>query len=432
VNENQETRFLFLSQLLRRGVRDSEGNFIGRIHDLSALVGEIYPIIHTVLIRCGRLRRYFLVAQWKDVSIPNQPNLTEVALKVPRSSLVPTPVPLDNEFFLRKELLDNQIVDTRGRKVIRVNDVSLMLTNDEMRVVHVDVGMRGFFRSLGWGRLVDWIVKFFFPRARYFTRDHFISWKFVQPVSVGSLKRGLLKLSVTIKKISRLHPADLAEIMQDLDSNQRSALFQSFDLETAAGTLGESGPKLQRSLLETVGAEKAAHILEEMPRDKAADLLADLPEEEASEILTKMDQKKAREVSELLSYAEDSAGGLMTTEFISTAGDILVKDMMEKMRGELSTAETIHYIFVIGEGGILRGVITLKNLLLARPEQRIDEIMSEEPVSIHPEETVTRMIELFTKYKLHTLPVVDSEGRIKGIVTMDDIIAFAYGKKEST
>jgi len=431
MNEKQEVHFLFLSQVLGRKVRDSEGKAFGRVHDLSAVMGEIYPVVQSLVIRSRGWRRPLLVAPCKDVEILCLPQKSDIVLKVSRTALSSPPPPSENEFLLRKELLDNQIVDTRGRKVVRVNDVHLMLNNGEVRIVHVDVGMRGLFRSLGWERIVDWLVRFFSPRARYLTQEHFVSWKYVQPVSASTLKRGLLKLSVTQRKLTHLHPADFAEIMNDLDTQQRSALFQSFDIGTAADTLSESHPRVQRDLLDTVGAEKAADILEEMPPDKAADLLADLPSEEASELLTKMKHDEAKEVSELLSYPEDTAGGLMTTEFIASSRESVVKDLMEKIRGG-ARAETVYYIFVTEGDNYLVGVVTLKDLLLSHSEQRVGEIMVENPVSIHPDEGIKGMIELFTKYKLLALPVVDAEGRIKGIVTMDDIMAHVVGQKRKT
>lgn len=432
MNQGHEAQFLFLSQILRRRVRDSEGKVVGYVRDLSALSGEIYPVTHAFLIVRGLMRKTRLSVPWEDVDLSSVTMSADILLKTPTQTLSPPLAPLENEFFLRKELLDNQVVDTRGRKVVRVNDVHLMLNNGEMRVVHVDVGMRGIFRSMGWEMAVDALVRFFSPHARYLTREHFVSWKYVQPMSVGSLKRGLLKLNVTMKKLSRLHPADLAEIMQDLDRHQRSALFQSFDIETAAEALSESHPRMQRHLLETVGTEKAADLLEEMPPDKAADLLADLPKEEASELLTKMEKDEAREISELLGYEEDTAGGLMTTDFMSSQRDIYIRDLMERMRGILPKTETAYYIYVVEQNGHLTGVVTLRDLLLSNPDQKVMEIVAENPVTIHPEENIRTMIDLFTKYKLRALPVVDAEGKIKGIVTVDDVLTHVFGQNRKS
>lgn len=432
MNEAQEPRFLFLSQILRRRVKDSEGRIIGRVHDLSALMEGIYPVTHAMVVTPRRRWNPRIAIPWKDVVTTTLTQPADIVIKVPTSALVPPPTPSENEFFLRKELLDNQIVDIRGRKVVRVNDVHLMCNNGEMRVVHVDVGLRGLFRSLGWEKGVDRIVAFFFPRASYLTKEHFVSWKYVQPVSVGSLKRGLLKLSVTMRKLSRLHPADLAEIMQDLDTHQRSALFQSLDPKAAANTLSESTPKMIRFLLETVDSEKAADLLEKMPPDEAADLLAGLPQEEAAELLKKMRPYEAKEVSELLGYEEDTVGGLMTTEFITVSQGTPARELMEKIRGEMAQVETIYYIFVTEENDVLVGVVTLRDLLLSQSDQRIGDFMMENPVSVRLEDSIESLIGLFSKYKVLAIPVTDAEGRMKGIVTIDDILAHVTKRRGHT
>jgi sporulation protein YlmC with PRC-barrel domain len=271
--------FYFFSEFLNRRVYNTSRQKVGKIVDLVAERAEPYPMIIGMMVRTKGRKRYL---PWeKIIQIEPQFALSEMDLLGLKPSF-----PEKDTILLREEVMDKQIVDTFGAKVVRVNDLHFLRVDSRLRLVHVDVGFRGLMRRVGWEKLVDQALRWFFS---YILPNQFISWKYVQLLS-GS---DLLHLSVSQKKLSHLHPADLADIIEDLSGRERSAIFYALDTETAAEALEEIDPKIQKALIETISVEKASDIVEEMSPSDAADLLADLPEERAEEILEGMEQEKA-------------------------------------------------------------------------------------------------------------------------------------------
>jgi len=300
-----------------------------------------------------------------------------------------------------------------------VNDLHFLRAGPEMRLVHVDVGARGLVRRLGWQRGLDGLLRVVRPKARFLGAERFVSWKYVQALSPHP---AALQLSIPQRQLGELHPADIAEIMEELDATRRGALFAQLDVETAADTLEEADPKLQRELIEAVAPERAADIVEEMSPDDAADLLGDLPQEQAQEILSEMRREEAEDVKELLAYDEDKAGGLMTTDFVSLPKDLTAAAAFEAVRREAVEKQAIYYLYVTDAAGILRGVLSLRELILARPEQVIGEIMMEHPVTVQPDANLEAIASAAAKYNLLAVPVVDDKQGLLGIVTVDDVL----------
>jgi magnesium transporter len=295
--------FFFLSQILGKRIVDSAGRVQGKVVDLVVAVADLYPPVTDLL---------YLPPGAKSPSRFPWNKVTHISGQVVVSSPAPADGPLANPaeggLLLKESLLDKQIVDTHGAKVLRVNDLHLLKVNHNFFLIHVDVGFRGLMRRVGLEKAADKFFQWFFD---YRLTDHFIPWRFVQPLSSPDL----LRLKIAQNRLSLLHPADLADIIEELDIHKRSEVFQSLDVETAAEALEETDPKIQVRLIENLNPAKASDIIEEMSPSEAADLLGDLPKEKAEGILKEMEKEIAEDVKELLEHPDEKAGGLMTTAF---------------------------------------------------------------------------------------------------------------------
>jgi Mg/Co/Ni transporter MgtE len=288
-----------------------------------------------------------------------------------------------------------------------------------LRVAHVDVGLRGLVRRLGWQRPVDLVVRLFKPRAPYLAKESFLSWKLVQPIESAP---GRVRVEVTQKALASLHPADLAEILEELDRAHREVLFRRLDVETAAEALEEAPTEVATELLEAVPPEKAADILEEMAPDEAADALSELPGETRAELLQAMEKPEAAEVRELLDYPPRSAGGLMTPELVELRPEATVADALAEVRRRADKLPLIYEVFVVGEG-VLKGLCTLKDLVAADPAAPLSRIMREVPAQVTADADLREVARAAAKYNLLSVPVVDLAGMLMGMVTVDDILA---------
>ena len=400
--------FYFFSDFLNRKVYNISRKRIGKITDLVAEKTEPYPMITGMVVRTRRGKRYL---PWEEiVQIEPQFTLSEKELID-----LKTPLPGKDIIHLREEVMDKQIVDTFGAKVVRVNDLHFLRVDSRLRLVHVDVGFRGLMRRVGWEKIVDRALRWFFS---YVLPNQFISWKYVQLLS-GS---DLLQLSVSQKKLSHLHPADLADIIEDLSGRERSAIFHALDTETAAEALEEIDPKIQKALMETIPVDKASDIVEEMSPSDAVDLLGELPEERAEEILEGMEQEKAEDLRELLVHSEETAGGLMTTDYLTLPPGVTVEAALARLKAEAQSLEIMDYIFVVDEEEILQGVVSIRDLLTAHTHQTLAEIQPTRVVSVKPDEDQKEVVEAFAKYGFRALPVVDEEGHLKGVIGFRSVL----------
>ncbi len=330
----------------------------------------------------------------------------------------------EGELLLKDSLLDKQIVDTNGAKILRVNDLHLLKVNRTLFLVHVDVGFRGLMRRLGLERAMDKFFQWFFD---YRLADHFIPWRFVQPLSSPDL----LRLKVGQNRLALLHPADLADIIEELDIHKRSAFFQSLDVETAAEALEETDPKIQVRLIENLNPAKASDIIEEMSPSEAADLLGDLPKEKAEGILKEMEKEAAEDVKELLVHPEEKAGGLMTTAFPAQPPQATVRDALEYLRREAENLDLVDYVYVTDAEEHLAGVVSLRDLLMGAAPALLSDMMDTRVVAVELEAEKEEIANLFAKYGLKAVPVVDGQNRIQGVIpfkSLLEIVAPELGK----
>jgi CBS domain-containing protein/sporulation protein YlmC with PRC-barrel domain len=413
--------FVFLSTLVGRPVHDAEGTYVGRLSDLAVSVAYMFPPVVAFVVQRGRWEPFALTGRWSDVADIGGP---AVRLRVGIQALTPSKLDTPGEVLVRETLLDKQIVDMSGAKVVRVNDLHfLKLGACELRLVHVDVGTRGLVRRMGWEPRIDALVRRVVPQARYLSAERLIRWNYVQPLSLDD-KAQQIRLSVMQRQVKELHPADIAEILTDLDTHGRATMFRSLDTETAADALAEvDDPRIQTQLLETVSQDAAADILEEMPPDEAADLLGELPPETSTALLHKMEVDEAQDVRELLTYAPDTAGGMMTTEFVGLPADLTVEDAFARLRTHAPDVENIYYVFVVDADGRLVGVLNLRQLILAQPAARLADIMIKDPARVHHTDDRDTVAEIVEKYDLLALPVVDDGDVLVGMITVDDVVS---------
>ncbi len=405
--------FLFLSEILGRAVHDSEGRKIGRLADLKVGLIELFPRITTIAVR-RRGKRCLLAFPWDQVA-----SITGgvVALK-PGAAALSAPLDVGSrELLLREDLLDKQVVDTFGAKIERVNDVHLLIVNGDLRTVHLDFGARGILRRLGWLKAFDRVTAWLFD---YKPEEKMVSWKYIQPLV--SDPKSDLKLNVTARKLAEMHPSDIADIIEDLDRASRSSVFKMLDLETAADTLQEVDPKLQLALIETTPEEKVSDILEEMEPDEATDMLSELPEEKARKLIRTMEKPFRQSVEALLKFEEGTAGSIMTTDFLAMPREATIGAAIEEFRKSTHPLETVSYIYITDPERRPIGVITLRHLLLCPREEALGKLMNPHLITASTEDDLGTVAELFTKYKFIEIPVLDAGGALQGIITLQDIV----------
>ena len=414
-NENRQdsTRtFLFLSEILNRRVIDSKGEVLGKLVDLRAKLRVLFPPVISVRVRRKKGKK-IVSFPWDAVESIND---DAVRLKRDAESRTLDTSIKEGEILLRDEVLDKQVVDTHGAKVERVNDFHLLLTEGQLRVVHVDLGIRGILRRLGWVKYVDSVTNWLFA---YQIPNKLLSWKFIQPLSHDPGKKAL-KLDVTLRKLSEIHPSDLADILEELDRNERSYVFDSLNVETQADALEETDDKTRVSIIEDLPEEKASDILEEMEPDEAVDLLQDLPDEKKQGLIETMEEDKKEKLQELLEFEEETAGGVMTTDYISCLQTDNIGQAMQVFKGSNDPLDNISYIYVTDEGERLVGILTLRDLILNSPDASVESLMKREVVRLKVDDSLQQVAETFTKYKFLTIPVVDEQDRLEGIITLRD------------
>ncbi len=410
--------FIFLTDILKKKVLSAfSQKALGRPWDLLAGVDEVFPPVIGILLK-ARGRRGPVFIPWEKVQ--EKPG-EHIRVTVDALEELPGAIPTGSMIHLRRDVLDRQIIDTFGARVVRVNDLHLLRMNGDLRLVHVDVGMSGILRRLGWTRGVNFLTHGLFD---YTLKDHLISWRFVQPLglSESDSPRQVLQLSAKQPPLSQLHPADLADILEDLDAHKREAIFRALNPEVAADVLGQMETKLQVDLIEGMKHEQASRLIEEMAADEAADLLGELEDEKTEAILGGMEKERSGEVRELLSHDEDTAGGLMTTDFIGLKKGYTVDETIAVLRREAPEAESISYLYVVDDEELLVGVVTLRSLIVAHPERKLEDLMSTRVISVTVDEDKQEVAEIFSKYRFRALPVLDGNGVMKGIITLDDIV----------
>ncbi len=403
---------LYFTEIIGLKVYDLHGRRIGRIED-AALVPLIDPV---------RIDRYLVGGGWALLTVrwDQVGSISFDGVHLRDEALTPY---FEDQYMLRiaRDLLDQQIIDVNGRKVVRVNDVTFEHLkqdgHDLLRVLEVDVGIRSIVRRI----LQGWMPRRWIRLLQQRIPPNSIRWEFCNIIEPDPQRR--LRLNISHQRLETLHPADLADIVEELSPEEREAIFEAIDSEVAAEALSEVDPKMQASILESLDADKAADIVEEMAPDEAADALAELEEQTSEDILEEMDVEPKAEVRELLEYREDTAGGMMNTEYVAVNDQATVAEAAAAIKGSEDQIESLNTLLLTDREGRLTGAVPLARLFVASPEGSLKELAGGTLVQVSVEEKQDRVAELFDKYNILTLPVVDEEGKLAGVITADDIIS---------
>jgi len=414
----------YLSGIIGKEAFDIDGDAIGVIRDL--LINSIpglndesgRQIVTGIKLRTGKETKFysfehFAVNKERERIIITCRELVELKDEE-----------VLNGMLLVENMLDKQIVDLNGRKLVRVNDVRLVRLSQGTFPLAVDIGIEALLRRLGMSAMMKRILAFFrisFPAK-------FILWEDVQAIDFSNLN---IKLSKSYSKLHTLHPSDLADILEDLGKKTSMSVFTSLDEEKAADVLEELESHAQIHIVENLPVEKAADVLEKMPADEVADILDELEDEKAEMLLKEMEAESSKEVRELLEYEDDMVGSLMTTDYLSYHPERTVDEILNELREKKPEQAELYNMFVTDSDDELVGSFTLRDLVIAEPGTRLQAIMKEEPVSLFDEQDLDDIAELVSKYNLLAVPVVDKNNHLEGVVVVDDVVEDLANKRRT-
>jgi magnesium transporter len=399
---------VYLSEVLKKDVIDQHGKRVGTLYDLVIVPGARFPgVIKLVL----KNRKQLIEVPIRDVHLFNKfvitLNLSEEPLAYYRHH--------EGDILMKRHILDKQILDVNGAKIVRVNDLKLGESDGIVCIVGIDVGLNGILRRIDGGQTIQKTLALFKKPIK----EHIIDWNFLQTID-PHLRN--LTLNVARKQLGELHPSDLAQILSEIPPEEGTLLLSSIDEELAGEALHEVSTEVREKIFKEMDKEMISDILEEMPPDEAADILGDMPEEASEELLSLMESEEATEVKDLLSYEEDTAGGLMTSEFLDFSPDMTIDEVLANIRLLAPDVEFIYYIYVVDDDDHLLGVLTLKKLLTSPLYAKLEDIMTQNVKFVHIEAERKDIAEIISKYDFIAIPVIGEDEKIKGVITVDDII----------
>lgn len=402
----QLTVFLY-TNILGNKIYDEFGDVLGTLRDVYVTTEDGYPrIIGYKVRRDGSIYHY----EFRDINFYDDDG--KVLIKTKGSKEI---LPRTYSYLLSRHLLDKKIVDINGKQVVRVDDLRIAKIAGEYRVVAVETGPLAKYRRMGLG----WAAKFIYKILRKSYEDTVLMWDDVESLEMINND---LKLQIPYQKLSKLHPADLADILEELDSKSRKQVFESLDEDLAADALEELDQEYKGKIIKELSESKAAELLENMPSDEIADLLDELDEEEREKILANLEKEDAEEVKELLEYEDESVGSIMAKDFISLNLDITVKETVDILKEMEPDEEDMYYIYITDNEDKVQGIISLRDLILTPGENKLRDVMDTNFEYLRNYDNIEEAIELTTKYDLLSIPVVDEEEKLVGIVIIHDII----------
>ncbi len=425
---------IFLSTLLRQSVCDLDGRRLGTLKDICVSLNETFPTVTALVVSRSTLSTHDLIIPWSYVD--NLEAARKISLTVAQAQ-INTYTPSYDEILLKRDILDKQIVDTQGFRVVKVNDLKLAQIKNTARLVGVDISLSGLLRRLG----IDWLGKILPLRMD----GRIITWNYVEPMEVVKAGTGQLaavgaasgtsnaavgigglipqvQLNVSHSRLAELHPADLADILEQLDIEDAGAFLGSLDTETAADTLNEMEYPLQSEMLSELDPERASDLLEMLPPDDAADILADIPEDEAERLLSLMPISESQPIRDLLRYDAQTAGGIMTPEVLALAQELTVEEALAYLRQHSEHLEMIYYLYIIDSERHLIGIVSLRSLVVAEPGTQLQALMDGDIIKVRAETDQEEVARIIAKYDLLGVPVVDKNDCLIGMVTVDDVI----------
>jgi magnesium transporter len=424
---------IFLSTLLRENVCDLNGRRLGTLKDICVSLSESFPVVTALVVSQPALTNNDLIIPWTQVDNLEEERKIHLTVKQPQIGAY-TPFP--DEILLRRDILDTQIVDTQGFRVVKVNDLKLAQIKGTARLIGVDISLNGLLRRLG----AAWLLKALPARVE----ERIITWNYVEPIQVvkagvtgqlvpavaGAAGTALgiggvipqVQLNVSHAKLAELRPADLADILEQLDAEEAGAVLERLAPAIAADTLNEVEYPLQSEILSELDPERASDLLEILPPDDAADILADMPQARAERLLSLMPASESQPIRDLLRYGAQTAGGIMTTEVLALEQELTVEDALAYLRQNSEHLEMIYYLYIVDAERHLIGIVSLRELVVARPGTHLQELMDTNLIKVQVSTDQEEVAHLIAKYDLLGVPVVDNEDHLVGLITVDDVI----------
>src|SRR5258707_10142440 len=424
---------IFLSALLRENVCDLEGRRLGTLKDVCVSLSEAFPVVTALVVSQPTLTNNDLIIPWTQVENLEAEHKIHLTVKQPQ---IGTYIPFSDEILLRRDILDTQIVDTQGFRVVKVNDLKLAQIKNTARLIGVDISLHGLLRRLG----AEWLLKAL-PRNM---EERIITWNYVEPIEVvkagvtgqlvpamagaGSSALGIggvipkVQLNVSHTKVAELRPADIADILEQLDAEEAGVVLGRLAPEIAADTLNEVEYPRQTEILSELDPEHASDLLEILPPDDAADILADIPQDEAERLLSLMPASESQPIRDLLRYGAETAGGIMTTEVLALEQGLTVEEALAYLRQHSEHLEMIYYLYIVDAERHLIGIVSLRELVVAAPGTHLQELMDTDVIKVQADMDQEKVARLIARYDLLGVPVVDEEERLVGLITVDDVI----------
>lgn len=397
----------FINKIINKKIYDEFDDFIGVLYDIYVTTENGYPKAIGYKIKKGR---EIVHCTFRTIEFYDDNDKMVIRVKGFREI-----IPRSYSYLLSKHLLNKKIVDINGKKVVQVDDLRLAIIAGELRVLAVDSGIIAGARRYGMDKFVGMLFNLF----RKNPKDNIVLWDSVQSLEMNE---DGLKIQLSYDKLTKLHPADLADILEDLDSEYRKKILESIDNSLASDILQEIDPEVQVEILKSISDSKASEILINMPNDEIADILEEIDEAEAEKILLNFEKEDEKEVRTLMEYEDDEVGSIMNKDFITFNLNITVEDTIEIIRETKPDDEVSYYIYIVDEYEKLQGVISLRDLVLADPKSKIKDIMEKDLNTVKDSENIEEAVESIIKYNLNALPVVDEENKLCGIVIINDII----------
>jgi magnesium transporter len=412
---------IYFSELENLQTYDAKGEYLGRLVDLA-----INPSQNSF-----QVAYFFILSQKKQLMCIAREQISTISVRAAQTSVpageINCSAPDEGLIRIKKDVLDQQIIDVNNQKVVRVIDVDFDIQpnpmHTELRIVSVNVGAAAAARRLFQGLFAKHKIR----TITSVLPNKLIPWEFVNLIEPDPARR--VKLRISYNRLAELHPADLADILEELSRDDQRSVIESLDDETAADAVSEIPTRMQVALLNSLSAGKAADIVEEMAPDEAADVLQELPPETSAEVLANMETEEANEVRELLGFEENTAGGLMTTEFIVLLETATVESAIDALKNFSGPLDTIHSICLIAVNLVLTGIVPLAHLLIADKNAQLSSLATDPPISVPFHADEKTVVNMFHKYNLVTLPVVDDNGRLLGVVTADDVLELVVKEK---
>jgi magnesium transporter len=412
---------IYFTELQQTDAYDVNGEYLGRLVDMCVDPSQNSLQVASYLVYTSS-KQLLCITHEQIQSISIRQIQTSIAV-----DLIRCYAPDEALLHIKKDVLDQQIIDVNLRKVVRVNDVDFEIQprngHTELRVMAVNVGVAAAVRRLFQGLMAKHSLRSFsnlFPSKT-------IPWEFVNLIESDPARR--VKLRTSFDRVAKLHPADIADILEELSRDEQRAVIDSLDDETAAQALSEIPTRMQAALLESFTTERAADIVEEMPPDEAADVLQEMPPETSAEVLADMDKAEAREVRNLLGFEERTAGAMMTTDFLVVGETAEIEGAIFSLKNFEGPVETIHFIFLINSQGVLSGAVPIGRILLAEASTPLKSLSMDPVISVNSQADDKVVVDLFHKYNLMSLPVVDDKNYLLGVVTADDVLELVINRR---